>query len=186
MKLYEIDRKIAEIFENMTVDEVTGEVSLDAEALAELQMARVDKLEGAALYVKDLEAMAKAIREEETALAKRRKAFENKASRIKVWLAESLQDERLETPRVKVFVAKPAQVAKADDVYEIMKWMNGKHAEWERGELELDEILRIRDTLDIKTADPTVSLTGLKKLINEFGEIPGAHLEDGKLSLRIK
>ena len=185
MKLYEIDRKIAEIFENMTVDEVTGEAILDAEALAELQLARQDKLEGAALWCKDLDAMAKAIREEEKKLADRRQAMESKSERIKRWLAEALNGEKLETARVKCFVAKPAQVAKADNVDAIIGWMNEQHAAYQSGFLDLDEVIRIGDTLGIKTTT-TVSTAGLKKLINEFGEIPGAHLEDGKLSLRIK
>ena len=62
MKLYEIDQEIQKIFDSMVIDEETGEVSLDTEALEALQEQRQNKLEGAALYVKDLEAMAKAIR----------------------------------------------------------------------------------------------------------------------------
>ena len=69
MKLYEIDRSIQEILDNMSVDAETGEVTLDEEGLAALQLAREQKLEGVALCIKNLSAEAEAIRNEEKALA---------------------------------------------------------------------------------------------------------------------
>ena len=67
MTLYEINAEIASL-----VDEETGEL-LDYDRFADLQMERDAKIENMALWVKDLDAEAAAIKAEETALAERRK-----------------------------------------------------------------------------------------------------------------
>ena len=67
MRIYEIDKAIEELIAN-AVNPETGELILDNEALDALQMERDQKIENLALYVKDLTATAKAIREEEKAL----------------------------------------------------------------------------------------------------------------------
>lgn len=77
MTIYEIDARMAGL-----IDPETGEL-LDYEAFASLQMEREAKIENMALWYKDLTAEAKAIREEEKALAERRKSAENKAERLK-------------------------------------------------------------------------------------------------------
>lgn len=70
MLLYEIDARIASL-----VDPETGEL-MDYEAFARLQMEREEKVEGLALWVKDLTARAKAVKEEADALTERRRALE--------------------------------------------------------------------------------------------------------------
>ena len=82
MTIYEIDARMAGL-----IDPETGEL-LDYEAFASLQMEREAKIENMALWYKDLTAEAKAIREEEKALAERRKSAENKAERLKGYLDE--------------------------------------------------------------------------------------------------
>ena len=77
MNLYQINEVISVILEQgLYVDMETGEViaedNLD-DILSQLQMAELDKLENLALYVKNLEAEAEAIRSEERALQARRK-----------------------------------------------------------------------------------------------------------------
>ena len=77
MTLYEIDHAISEAFER-AIDPETGEL-INEEAWAQLealQMDREQKLENVALWVKDLNAEAAAIREEEKNLAKRRQSAE--------------------------------------------------------------------------------------------------------------
>ena len=108
MKLYEIDNQIQALLDGMGVDGATGEVVLDVEALAALQLERQTKLEGIALYIKDISAFADDIRAEENALAERRKALEAKAERLKGYLASALGGEKLETARVRVSVSKLA------------------------------------------------------------------------------
>ena len=72
MTLYEINAAL-EAFES-EVDEDTGEI-LNYDKLAELNMAKDEKRENIALYIKNLTAEAKAIREEEKALAERRRCW---------------------------------------------------------------------------------------------------------------
>lgn len=97
MKLYEIDKAILEF--EFIYDEETGEI-LNAEELDDLKMARETKLENIGLYVKNLEAEAKAIKEEEAALAERRKRKEHKAENLKEYLAYALGGQKFETPRI--------------------------------------------------------------------------------------
>lgn len=96
MTLYEIDSAIL-----ACVDPETGEI-IDPEALDALQMEREKKLEGVALWVKDLKAEAEAIGNEVKALTARKKAAENKAERLKAWLSEALEGEILKTSKVRV------------------------------------------------------------------------------------
>ena len=81
MKLYEIDEAIMNLF-----DPETGEC-VDYEALESLQMERDRKIEGIALWIKDLEADAVKIRNEEKALAERRRSMESKADNLTKFLA---------------------------------------------------------------------------------------------------
>ena len=76
MSLYHIDQAILAL-----VDPETGEI-MDGEAFDQLQMERETKLENIALWIKNLKAENAAIRQEEKALAERRKAGENKVERI--------------------------------------------------------------------------------------------------------
>jgi len=109
MKLYEIDQAIMALLEG-GVDPETGEVTVDTEALQALQMERDHKLESVALAVKNLAAEGKAIREEEVALAKRRKAKETQAERLRGWLISVLLDSHgVETARVRLSVRQGAQ-----------------------------------------------------------------------------
>ena len=104
MTLYEIDHGLAEAFEK-AIDPETGEI-IDEEAwatLEALQMAREDKLENVALWVKDLNAEAAAVREEEKNLAKRRQSAEKKAESLKGYLAYALNGaERFKAAKVAI------------------------------------------------------------------------------------
>lgn len=96
MTLYEIDAAILSC-----TDQETGEI-IDPEALNGLQMERDRKLEGVALWVKDLRAEAEAIANEIRNLQARKKAAENKAERLKAWLAEVLEGEIFKTSKVRI------------------------------------------------------------------------------------
>ena len=188
MKLYEIDQEIQKILDNMSVDEDTGEVILDTEALNALQEARQDKLENAALYVKDLEAMASAIRDEEKKLTERRKAIENKAGRIRDWIADNLNGEKISTPRVALSVRVGQPSVKIDDMSAIQEWYFERCVTPSRDGMSPESLAerdRITNVLDLRFPEPTVSKAGLKKLMADY-EIPGAHVEVGQPSLQIK
>lgn len=97
MTLYEIDSAIMDC-----VDEETGEV-IDLEKLEALNIERDKKVEGIALAVKNYAAEAKAIKEEEGILAKRRRSCENAAQRCKDYLSHALNGEKLKTARAACF-----------------------------------------------------------------------------------
>ncbi len=103
MTLYEIDHAIAEAFEK-AIDPETGEI-LDSEAWAELealQMAHDQKVENIALFAKNLEAEAAAIKAEEEKLKARRTVLEHKAKSLRTWLARILDGAKFATARVAV------------------------------------------------------------------------------------
>lgn len=109
MTIYEIDNRIAEL-----VDPETGEL-LDYEAFAALAMERDAKIENMALWCKDLTAEAKAIREEEKALAKRRKSAENNAERLKGYIDTALGGEPWQSARAAVSYRKSMAVEIEDE-----------------------------------------------------------------------
>lgn len=108
MTLYSINAALEELLNQQ--DPETGELTCDLDQLDALMMEREEKLEGLALYVKNADAAAKAIREEEKALAERRRSLENKAERAKGFLAEQLAGEKFSTPKVAVSYRKSEQV----------------------------------------------------------------------------
>lgn len=123
--LYEIDAAILNC-----VDFETGEI-LDAEQLNMLQMDREKKLENIALYIKDLTAQAAAIREEENALAARRRVKERAADRLKNYLSASLGGKGFESARVRIGYIK-SQALKVDNEAELLGYLaeNGMDKCW--------------------------------------------------------
>ena len=100
MRLYEINAALEELLNQQ--DPETGELTCDMGALEALMLERDEKLEGLALYCKNCDAEAKAIREEEKALADRRRSLENRAGRAREFLELQLRGEKFTTPRVAV------------------------------------------------------------------------------------
>lgn len=92
MKIYEIPGALRNLLDRLDVDPDTGEVDGDAlVAYAEYQGQAAEKLEGTACYVRELEAEAEAIKAEEDRLAKRRKALEGKAARLKAYMMPAIE-----------------------------------------------------------------------------------------------
>ncbi len=109
MTIYEIDQSIASL-----VDPETGEIS-DFDAFAGLQMEREAKVESMALWVKNLNAEADAIKAERDNLYEREKAARNKADRLKKYLAEILCGEKFSSPKVAISYRKSTAVEIADE-----------------------------------------------------------------------
>lgn len=100
--LYEISTAYLDALENLEVDE-NGEINLLP--LEEVNAELNTKLENIALYIKNCDAMAKSIKEEEANLAARRKAYENKAEHLKDYLSSCMQfvgASKFETAKVKL------------------------------------------------------------------------------------
>lgn len=147
MKLYEIDEAIERCF-----DPETGEM-IDPEAFEALGMARDEKIEGVALWYKDLIAEAAALKSEKQAFADRLKAAENKAERLKSWLTFATSGQNFKTTKASITFRKTKSV-KVDNVFELP-------AQY------------------IKYGDPTADKTAIKKAIEAGETVTGAELVEG-------
>jgi hypothetical protein len=153
--LYEIDNEILDC-----VDMETGEI-LDTAKLDALQMEREKKLEGVALWVKDLKAEADAVKAEADKLTARKKALDNKIESIKTWLTQALDGEKLKTPRCNVYQTHNQRLAVAD-------------------EKSLISLLESSDDPEqfLRFHDPELRKDEIKKALKDGAVIPGAILED--------
>lgn len=95
MTLYEIDAALM-----ACIDPETGEI--DADAWEALSLDREVKIENTALLIKDLQAEAAMIKQEEDALADRRRRKEKTVERLKENLNRSLAGQKFETSRVAI------------------------------------------------------------------------------------
>lgn len=102
--LYEINEEILNC-----VDTETGEI-IDAEKLSQLQMDFEDKVEGIALWIKNLLSDAAAIKAEKDKLNERQKVCENKAKNLKEYLSGFLAGQKFKTPRVAISYRKSESV----------------------------------------------------------------------------
>ena len=118
MTLYEIDTQISEC-----IDGETGEV-IDVDKLSGLVMERDTKLENVALWIKNLDATSKAIKEERDVLKTRQEQTEHKADLLREWLSKALDGEKMETPKVKVSYRKSTTVEVDDRLPK--KWCSKK------------------------------------------------------------
>lgn len=161
MTLYEINQAILD-----TIDPETGEI-VDVDKLSELQMEREQKLEGVALWVKNLNAEAEAYKAEKEAFAEREKAAKNKAESLKKWLAYALNGEKMSTQKVAISFRKSESVEIEDEERVITyAQKNGRD-----------------DLLSYKA--PTVNKSAIKAVIKTGKQIPGAVLVE-KQNIQIK
>ena len=152
--LYEIDQAILEC-----VDLETGEI-LDSDRLTALQMERERKLEGVALWVKDLSYEAQMIKEETDKLTARKKSLDNKIASLKAWLLWALDGEKLKTPRCNVYQTHSQKVVIDDEKALIDMFMSSPSGE---------KFLRMKD--------PEIDKNALKDSMKQGYEYEFAHLE---------
>lgn len=161
MTLYEIEQAILDC-----LDMETGEV-LDVEKLDALQMERTAKLEGVALWIKNLEADVEAYKVEMARFAERRKVAENKLDGLKRYLSQALGGQKFQTAKCAVSFRKSVAVEIADEAaFKAYAVANG-HA----------------DLLTIQ--EPRISLTGVKNALKDGAELPGAALVE-RQNIQIK
>jgi hypothetical protein len=158
MSIYDIDDAILSI-----VDMETGEIE-DEKRFDELQMERTQKVENIGCFYKNLVAEAKAMKEEEANLAKRRKAVENKAKRIKNLLVYALKGDKFESPKVRCSYRK-AKSVQVDDSF--VAWAQ-EHA---------DDLLTHKE--------PTPNRTAIKAALEDGREIEHAEIITNE-SLQVK
>ena len=153
--LYDIDAAIL-----ACVDQETGEI-FDPEQLDALQMERAQKLEGVALWVKDLKAEAEAVKAEADKLNARKKSIDNKVEGLKTWLMYALGGEKLKTPRCNVYQTHSQKVVIDDEKAMIDMLMSSPFGE---------KFLRIKE--------PEIDKNALKDSLKQGYEYEFAHLEE--------
>lgn len=153
MKLYEINEELEKL-----IDPETGEIA-NIEAFEQLSMERETKLENIALWIKNLDSDAAAIRAEEKALAERRRTMENRADGLKDYLAVMLgEGEKFETPRVKLSWRKSESVKILIPEADFITWANAVRS----------DLLRYNE--------PELDKTAIKKALQDGEEITAATL----------
>ena len=107
MTIYEIDAAI------LALTDEDGEIT-DIEQLDALQMEKDKKIDNVISWYKNLLAEAKAIREEEKALAERRRKLESKADRLFGWINKVLGGAKFKSARNEIKYRKSKAVVIAD------------------------------------------------------------------------
>jgi hypothetical protein len=154
MTLYEIDKSIEQLVN--AVDPETGELLVDNDALDALMMERDGKIENIACFIKNLTADAKALKDEEAALAERRKAAEKKAERLKDYLTYVLGGEKFQTVKCAVSFRK-SQTVEIDEGFPEWAEKTGN-----------DNLLRYKA--------PEANKVAIKALLAQGADIPCARL----------
>lgn len=130
MNLYEIDKHYQEVLENgFSFDEETGEVLFDTESLDTLQGEYNEKIDNIVCFIKDLEALNGAIKNEKKALDERIKMNDNKIERLKNYIIGSLNQRQLkkfETSKNKLSFRKSESVNVLDESLIDKKFMKEK------------------------------------------------------------
>ena len=168
MNLFEIDREIEKLiefgFNEECIDEGTGEIDTEKVELflSNLQVEKELKLDNYGKYIKNLEAEAKALDEQEKIFKQRRQRLERKAEWFKKAVVSSLMlsgDKKFESLNV-VFSTRKTQKVEVDESVLDKRYMR------EKVEYSADKDL-------------------IKKAIANGEEVPGAWIETN-INLTVK
>ena len=118
MNLFEIKKTIREVInQGFSVDEETGEMIADLSSLERLESTKAEKFLAIAKMVKEKEAFAKSIKEQEKAMADRRKVLENEATRLKEWALFNMDEkEKFEDSQIKISYSKGSESVEVLDL----------------------------------------------------------------------
>lgn len=115
--LYQIDQGILSC-----IDMETGEV-IDPEMLDALLMERESKIEGVALWVKNLQSDVAAYKSEIEAFTQRKEQAERKIESLNKWLTGALKGETFSTSKCAVTFRKSERVDIPDESLVQKKWL---------------------------------------------------------------
>lgn len=171
MKLYEINEAILRLTDQIAVDEETGEVAGDVDAvcaeIGALQMERKSILEYLAKLVLNLRAEIAALKDEESRLHERRSRLEKKADRILQVIDRECGGEKTDLGVATLQYRKTSRV-EVLDAAKAVSWLKRR---------KLTGCFRI--------PAPEVAKAEVKKLLSAGTRIPGCELvEDRSYSLR--
>lgn len=111
MKLYEIAPALRFALDDIVVDEETGEI-LSSDALHAVEAQAAEKIEATALYLRELDAEAKAAKEEADRMIARVKSMQKRSDYLKSMLLEALHATgKVKTARVTVSIRTTQAVA---------------------------------------------------------------------------
>ena len=153
MKLYEISDAIRAALDHIDVDPETGEI-LSADALHAVEAEASDKIEATALYLRELDAEAKAAKDEADRMIARVKSMQKRSDYLKSMLLDALHATgKVKTARVIVSIrtTKAVEIAEGADLPEAYT-----------------------------TVKTTVSpnKTAIKDALSAGIEVPGCHIEE--------
>ena len=116
MKLYQISDAIRQALDHIELDEETGEI-LSADELHAVEAEAADKIEATALYLRELDAEAKAAKEEADRMFARVKSMQKRSDYLKAMLLEALHATgKVKTARVSVSIRTSKAIEVADGV----------------------------------------------------------------------
>nr|DAE16566.1 MAG TPA: resistance protein [Podoviridae sp. ctiwu7] len=111
MKLYEISEAIRAALDHIEIDEETGEI-LSADALHAVEAQAAEKIEATALYLRELDAEAKAAKDEAERMLARVKSMQKRSDYLKTVLLDAIHATgKVKTARVTVSIRKTQAVA---------------------------------------------------------------------------
>lgn len=153
MKLYEISDAIRAALDHIDVDPETGEI-LNADNLHAVEAEASDKVEATALYLRELDAEAKAAKDEADRMIARVKSMQKRSDYLKSMLLDALHATgKVKTARVTVSIrtTKAVEIAEGADLPEAYT-----------------------------TVKTTVSpnKTAIKDALSAGIEVPGCHIEE--------
>lgn len=171
MKLYEINEEILRLTDSIDIDEETGEVLCDIDAIADgidrLQMERRSILEYLAKLVLNTRAEAAALKAEEQRLKERRQRLEKKEDRLMAILDRECGGEKTDLGVATINYRRTTRVDVADAA-KAVAWLKRR---------KLTDCFRI--------PAPEVAKAEVKKLLTAGTKVPGCALvEDRSYSLR--
>ena len=151
MTIYDIDERITSL-----IDPETGEI-LDIEAFNELNMARDEKVENVALWIKELSATSSAMKNEIDALKDRKAVADRRIESLKRYLLFALEGQKFSTPRASITFRKSKRCVPADGFVEWAQ-KNGR-----------DDLLNYKE--------PTISLSAIKSALEVGDNVPAELVE---------
>ncbi len=115
MKLYDIKKELLDIYSDL-VDEETGEIDEEkVHRFEQLSIAKEEKEENTALYIKTLDYDIKSLKEEKKRIDRKIKSAEQTKGFLKGMLEYSLAGQTIKTPQVTVSYRKSESVKLDDD-----------------------------------------------------------------------
>lgn len=152
-KLYEIDQAILDC-----IDTETGEI-FDEDRLDQLEMERTKKVEGVALWYRNLLSDAEQYKAERQRFEELEKQSKAKAESLKQWLSYALQGEKIKTSRVNITYRKSQSV-----------------------EIVANSII---PNEYMKYSEPTINKAAIKDALKKGENVPGAMLVESQ-NIQIK